>query len=53
MMFKFGGMLAENTRENVKMVQDVLNQKGYDCGKPDGVMGKNTKKAIIKKYRFL
>lgn len=28
------------------IVQDILNQKGYDCGNPDGVVGTKTKEAI-------
>lgn len=30
----------------IKIVQDVLNQKGYDCGTPDGIAGSKTKSAI-------
>lgn len=33
-------------KETVKAVQQGLNDKGYDCGIPDGIIGKNTKKAI-------
>ena len=40
--------VAEYTdRETVKMVQQALNDAGYDCGTPDGIAGKNTKNAII------
>ena len=28
--------------------QTFLNQKGYDCGKPDGIFGDRTEKAVIK-----
>lgn len=31
-------------------VQEALNNAGYDCGTPDGVVGKNTK-ASIRKYQ--
>lgn len=34
----------------VKKVQRKLNELGYDCGKPDGIMGKKTK-AALKKYQ--
>lgn len=34
--------------DTIKKVQELLNQKGYDCGNPDGVAGTNTKNAIIK-----
>lgn len=30
----------------IKIIQDVLNQKGYDCGTADGIAGTKTKKAI-------
>lgn len=30
----------------VKIIQDVLNQKGYDCGTPDGIAGSKTKNAV-------
>lgn len=32
----------------VKKVQKKLNKLGYNCGKADGIYGKNTKKAIKK-----
>lgn len=32
----------------VEKVQIKLNDLGYDCGEPDGKMGKNTKAALIK-----
>lgn len=32
----------------VKAVQKALNDRGYDCGSPDGIMGKGTKSALIK-----
>ena len=34
--------------EAVKCWQTFLNQKGYDCGKPDGIFGDRTEKAVIK-----
>lgn len=37
------------SKDLIKIVQDVLNQKGYDCGSVDGVAGSKTK-AAIKKY---
>lgn len=30
----------------IKIAQDVLNEKGYDCGTPDGIAGEKTKEAI-------
>ena len=30
----------------IKLVQAALNSEGYDCGKVDGISGKNTKEAI-------
>lgn len=36
------------TSDLIKIVQDVLNQKEYDCGKADGIIGTKTKNAIIK-----
>lgn len=37
------------SKDIIKIVQDVLNQKGYDCGTVDGDAGTKTK-AAIKKY---
>ncbi|WP_334292873.1 peptidoglycan-binding domain-containing protein [Anaerocolumna aminovalerica] len=34
----------------MKKVQKKLNELGYDCGTPDGIMGKKTKKAL-KEYQ--
>ena len=34
------------SKDTVKEVQKALNDAGYNCGTPDGVAGKNTKKAI-------
>lgn len=36
------------SKELIMIVQDVLNQKGYDCGIPDGIVGNKTKEAISK-----
>lgn len=40
------GGTAEVSSDLLKIVQDVLNEKGYDCGKADGLAGEKTKKAI-------
>ena len=32
--------------ELIKLVQEKLNEAGYECGTPDGVYGQNTEKAI-------
>lgn len=37
------------SKDIIKIVQDVLNQKGYDCGTVDGSAGEKTK-AALKKY---
>lgn len=34
------------SRDQVIQLQETLNDKGYDTGKPDGIMGSNTRKAI-------
>lgn len=34
------------SKSDVKEVQEALNVLGYDCGKPDGICGKTTKKRI-------
>lgn len=34
--------------ETIKLVQEMLNCIGYDCGTPDGIAGNNTKNTIIK-----
>lgn len=36
------------SKDLIKIVQDVLNQKGYDCGTPDGIAGNKTKAALQK-----
>lgn len=36
------------SKDMIRLVQDVLNQKGYDCGTADGVIGIKTKEAIQK-----
>ena len=43
-------VLADYSKEVIAQVQQALNEEGYDCGTPDGVPGKKTKKAI-KKYQ--
>lgn len=43
----FSGMAEKYTDKSiVKSVQQALNDLGYSCGPPDGIPGKNTKKAI-------
>lgn len=37
------------SKDIIKIVQDVLNQKGYDCGSVDGIAGDKTK-SVIKKF---
>ena len=34
--------------ETIKAVQEALNERGYDCGTPDGIMGNGTKGALMK-----
>lgn len=41
---------AAYNKATVKKVQEALNKQGYDCGTPDGIMGKKTK-AAIKEYQ--
>lgn len=43
------GDKVDLSKDLIKIVQDVLNQKGYSCGTADGVVGTKTKDAI-KKY---
>lgn len=31
---------------DVKTLQTLLNEKGYNCGKVDGIFGKNTENAV-------
>lgn len=40
------GDRIETDSDLIKIIQDVLNQKGYDCGTPDGIAGSKTKNAI-------
>lgn len=32
--------------DDVKALQEILNSYGYDCGKADGIFGKNTEKQV-------
>lgn len=42
-------MLKLNSRsDEVKKLQSGLNDLSFDCGKPDGVFGKNTHAAVVK-----
>lgn len=41
---------ATYNKATIKNVQKALNKLGYDCGTPDGIMGKKTK-AAIKDYQ--
>lgn len=34
-------------KEDIIYVQTVLNERGYNCGNPDGILGKNTETAIL------
>ena len=34
------------SKDLIKILQDVLNQKGYECGTVDGIIGAKTKEAI-------
>ena len=44
------GAIDFGTKEMIMKVQTALNDAGYDCGIPDGVMGPQTQKAI-KEYQ--
>ena len=49
MLFVFWGScvaFAEVSQDTVKMVQNKLNELGYDCGTPDGIAGQHTKEAV-------
>lgn len=39
---------ASKDMDTVKAVQDALNERGYDCGMSDGVMGEKTRSALMK-----
>lgn len=43
------GVSITISKDIIKIVQDVLNQKGYDCGTVDGSAGNKTKTAL-KRY---
>jgi len=36
------------TKGVIKKIQEALNEKGYDTGKPDGVMGRGTRNSLEK-----
>ncbi|HIS33273.1 MAG TPA: hypothetical protein IAB44_17275 [Candidatus Limivivens intestinipullorum] len=40
------GTSVSLSKDLIKIVQDVLNQKGYDCGTADGVVGTKTQEAL-------
>lgn len=37
----------EADSDTVRLVQESLNQLGYNCGTPDGIIGTNTKSSIL------
>ncbi len=37
----------EQQKESILYAQKMLNEMGYNVGSPDGILGKNTKKAIV------
>ncbi len=37
---------AEVPQDTVKRVQSILNERGYDCGTPDGIVGSHTAEAV-------
>lgn len=41
---------AAYSKETIYSVQEALNNNGYKCGTPDGIIGKKTK-AAIKEYQ--
>lgn len=50
--FKFTQKIKNGSKGNeVSELQKFLNAKGYDCGKADGMFGKNTEGAL-KKYQL-
>lgn len=38
---------TDTEKELIKKVQEALNEKGYDCGNADGIMGKKSKQALM------
>ena len=50
-VYKLGDRTLKRTSPNmtgndVKELQTALNALGYDCGKVDGIFGKNTEKGV-------
>jgi hypothetical protein len=43
--------LVALSRQQLKALQAALNQRGFDSGPPDGVMGPNTRSAL-RRYQF-
>lgn len=35
------------SKDDISHVQTMLNERGYNCGNPDGIIGKNTETAIL------
>jgi len=51
-----GGVQGSSTamhlgRDEIRQVQIMLNQKGFNIGEPDGVLGERTKRALIEFQR--
>lgn len=44
----YSGQSIDISADIAKLIQDVLNQKGYDCGSVDGVLGEKSQNAIKK-----
>lgn len=40
------GTIVALTEDMIKIVQDILNEKGYDCGAVDGAADSGTKEAV-------
>ncbi len=45
------GMAMQLSRDEIRQVQIILNQKGFNIGEPDGVLGERTRAALIQFQR--
>ncbi len=46
-IYFLNGIYYNANSETVKVVQEFLNEQGYNCGTPDGIEGGNTKNALL------
>lgn len=46
-MYFLNDIFYTASKDDISHVQTMLNERGYNCGNPDGIIGKNTETAIL------